>query len=632
MNNERTVNALLKGAALATLLFAAYLAIRYSAQPLLELFGFRQTQTALTSFWFVKEGFKLAYETPVVGAPWSIPFEFPLYQAIVALIVKLTGADIGQTGRILSFVCLVLCLVPARSICRSLQLPPRTFYIFTALLFSSPLYLFWGRSFMIETLALLFAVASIKYFLDFLASARLRDAILFTGLMLLSILQKATTGLPVLAVLALVFLFHEIRTKKAFSQVVSFRNASYCALLFALPIIIGYAWAHYTDVVKTHNEFGTGLTSQNLSHWNWGTFEQRISAKLYVEVLWSRMINANLSGIFGAAILAYGILFAEERKTRAVISTACVLGVLPLFIFTNLHLVHTYYQSANVIFLIFGLAVAVSTIGSGHPRTLMLALFGALVAHNLYVFYVGYRLNLTQQIGIQNSRELVVSEVLKANMREGDAFTLFGHDWNSSITYYAEHKSFAVPDRFYNLTKVVENPESYLGGVPFGATAVCPEVSQPTLADLLRVKPEWKTAEVMGCYISVPAKAIAEKPAAPTQCIGSLDSAGDTYQKTPGIIEVKGWTVVDVEHDVMPDQVYVTLTDDKGNVRYYDTLQYPHTGVNAHFNNRDWTQAGFGRVIDTRAMSGHYTVGVIRSFNDQVQACQFKKEIQVEPQ
>lgn len=137
-NNELLIERSIKCIALLTVLYATYLAFRYSGQPLLELYGFRQTQTALTTFWFIKEGFKFAYETPVAGAPWSLPFEFPIYQTLVALIAKVSGFDLGKTGRIVSFIFLVLCLFPVKAICRSLQLPPRTFYIFAGLLFSSP--------------------------------------------------------------------------------------------------------------------------------------------------------------------------------------------------------------------------------------------------------------------------------------------------------------------------------------------------------------------------------------------------------------------------------------------------------------------------------------------------------------
>jgi len=42
---------------------------------------YRQAQTALSAYFInAEDNFSLAYPTPVLGKPWSIPLEFPLYQ------------------------------------------------------------------------------------------------------------------------------------------------------------------------------------------------------------------------------------------------------------------------------------------------------------------------------------------------------------------------------------------------------------------------------------------------------------------------------------------------------------------------------------------------------------------------
>src|SRR5262245_2823689 len=70
--------------ALFVVAVSAYVAIAFATQPLLEMHGFRQTQTALTSYWMLRQGPALDYQTPVAGAPWAIPEEFPLYQLLAA--------------------------------------------------------------------------------------------------------------------------------------------------------------------------------------------------------------------------------------------------------------------------------------------------------------------------------------------------------------------------------------------------------------------------------------------------------------------------------------------------------------------------------------------------------------------
>jgi len=72
------------------------------ANPILDLYFFRQTQTALSAYWLWRGGPWLSYETPALGFPWSIPFEFPFYQGLVALL-RAIGIPIDISGHLVSF-------------------------------------------------------------------------------------------------------------------------------------------------------------------------------------------------------------------------------------------------------------------------------------------------------------------------------------------------------------------------------------------------------------------------------------------------------------------------------------------------------------------------------------------------
>jgi hypothetical protein len=67
---------------------------------ILGLHGFRQTQTAMAVEYLLAGSSWLRYETPFLGVPWSIPFEFPLFQWIVAAISAPLGTPIVQTADI----------------------------------------------------------------------------------------------------------------------------------------------------------------------------------------------------------------------------------------------------------------------------------------------------------------------------------------------------------------------------------------------------------------------------------------------------------------------------------------------------------------------------------------------------
>src|SRR5215510_13720449 len=120
--------------------------------------GFRQSQTAITIDYLVKGGPWIDYQTPVLGPPWSIPFEFPLYQWISALAVWLFHISVEQAGRMVSVMFFYASLFPAYFFLRRLALSRMQTLTFLSLILVSPLYLFWSRTVMIESCAFFFGV------------------------------------------------------------------------------------------------------------------------------------------------------------------------------------------------------------------------------------------------------------------------------------------------------------------------------------------------------------------------------------------------------------------------------------------------------------------------------------------
>ena len=94
----------------------------------------------------LKGGPWLAYETPILGPPWSIPFEFPLYQWLVALTAKSGLFAVDQAGSFVSELFFFLSLYPLFKILGFLNISPRQRHIILALFCLSPQYLFWSRS------------------------------------------------------------------------------------------------------------------------------------------------------------------------------------------------------------------------------------------------------------------------------------------------------------------------------------------------------------------------------------------------------------------------------------------------------------------------------------------------------
>ena len=84
--------------AFALILYTA-LTMPSLSQPLLDQHAFRQSQTAISAEWMANDLNPLRmpyYETPVFGAPWRVPFEFPIFQWLSAVLHVVSGMAIGK--------------------------------------------------------------------------------------------------------------------------------------------------------------------------------------------------------------------------------------------------------------------------------------------------------------------------------------------------------------------------------------------------------------------------------------------------------------------------------------------------------------------------------------------------------
>jgi hypothetical protein len=120
---------------------------------------FRQAQTAISAHYIQQDDdFSLAYPTPVLGRPWSIPMEFPLYQWTTVGVSNVTGLPLVKAGRVVSMTCFYLTLPAVFLVLGRWQVAPGRRWLVLALVASCPFYIFYGRAFLIETMALMFAV------------------------------------------------------------------------------------------------------------------------------------------------------------------------------------------------------------------------------------------------------------------------------------------------------------------------------------------------------------------------------------------------------------------------------------------------------------------------------------------
>jgi len=188
------------------------------ALPLADLHSFRQSQTAISAYWLLHGGPLLDYWTPVLGPPWTAPFEFPLFQWIVAALVRATSIPLDMAGRLTSYAWLILALYPARGLAQDFRLPRLTFPIFATLYLLSPVYLFWGRSFLIETQAVTLSLLFLWWGCRAIERKDTRWLVLSAAAGVLAMLTKITTALPFAAAVAGLSLIRFVKAPRRLVQ------------------------------------------------------------------------------------------------------------------------------------------------------------------------------------------------------------------------------------------------------------------------------------------------------------------------------------------------------------------------------------------------------------------------------
>lgn len=515
--------------------FVSYIALRHIDQPLIDSYAFRQTQTALTAYWILEEGLTLAYQTPVMGAPWAVPFEFPIYQAIVAALAGGSGLSLEAIGRAVSYFFLIGCALPAFALGKRLKLPSAVPEVFCILLWTSPLYVYWGRTFMIETAALFFALASVPYAIDLLrGDQRLRTAVMFLSLASASVLQKSTTGGPLLLFLLVSGVFPQLRGGEWRPD--NWGARWYALMLIGLPLVVGWLWAHYADAVKMLNPFGSQLTSRALPGWIFGTIQQRLDPETWRLVVWERSFGWNAGGFFGVALLLIPWLVGRNHRRFAWLSLAAAsLFLLPIVIFFNLHVVHEYYQVGCVAYLLGALAIVIGgwvREASGHESIVLIATT-IIVISNLLVFNNGYGIVVARSVDEMDPRSVQlyrVGQYLRKTTRPDTGIVVFGSAYSSEVAFHSQRKAMTVPPWFKSYSDVWAKPSAFLGDTVLGAIVICPSSDTfpkiegfPGLKDVqerVAEEPWWIHRSVQGCEVLISPQGLAGESPGPPDILG----------------------------------------------------------------------------------------------------------------
>jgi hypothetical protein len=477
--------------------------------PILGEHAFRQTQTAISAFWIAKGGSWLAYPTPVLGAPWSIPFEFPLYQWLAAgAAVLLPWITLDQAGRLVSELFFLACLWPAWRIATNYRDGPSMFRLCSVVVLLSPFYVFWSRSFMMESAVLFFSIWFVAALDDFL---RRPNAYGFAEMTLIGSLAaciKITTfvgfayaGALIVCGLLLTSGWRSWHPKRMLPFLLT-------AVAVALSMVALLLWLHFGDDLKRLNWYGENLVSSaaDMRKWNFGTLAQRKSWEIW-HVALLRAPNEALGSWIVFLLMAFYALARLAWLQKVVFLALIFLYLSVFFTFTNVHFVHNYYQYANSIFLLASIGYVLHA-GMGKDRFLALALLGVVC---LVEFAGFYRYFYHDMVEPNRQEQTLLATFVRDNVPDDKMLVIFGLAWSPEVPYYAERRALMIPTGVSesDLERLSRQLDTATGGVPIGAVIMCPNgfQSQPGSSQayrgLVSKLVTGKTAHTVGyCIVS----------------------------------------------------------------------------------------------------------------------------------
>lgn len=409
--------------------------------PITDHHSFRQTQTALSAYWMVQEGFRIAYETPMFGKPWSIPMEFPLYQYLSALIAKVTGLSLEPVGRFLSIFSFYGVIAFVALLLRRLLVPANTRYLALALLLLTPLHIYYSRTFLIETFSLLLGFAWLYGSLSFLEKRQLRWLLFASVVGVACALSKATT-FAVFAVFhgGLFWFFRDKPFRENFRPKAVLFWFFAAVFLVLLPFAAGSYWVRLADSIKLQNPFmGPQWTSVALQQWNFGSLEQRVSFSY-----WKALFFSNLNGILGYFGLPILILLLRNMFRRSgKISWSWLFFLVfwpgPL-IFANLYYIHDYYYVACAAFLVIALGLEIGRVyenGGGLTQKSMRKYVLFPVFLSMLLGYIGEY--LPKQLDKRQLEAETLGRYVHGHTRDGEVVIALGYA-SPEFPYFSRRK------------------------------------------------------------------------------------------------------------------------------------------------------------------------------------------------
>lgn len=481
---------------------------------ILDVHAWRQSHTAISAYEMARGGPFFQYRTPIFGPPWSWPLEFPLYQGLVAFISRWLSTGLEPTGRAVSVGFFVGTLASCWFALDLFDVARRHRPVFLALLAASPLYIFWSRTFMIESTALFVAVIYLVAVHQATRPGRARNAAAWLAASAVAGALagpiKVTTFVPFLAGAALLVATRWRRVRPDRRTVVLVGVAA-----AFIPILATGAWLAFTDSVKVLNPLASELVWSGERAQRFGSLAQRFVLRSWYVVPANALLGRTRHAVVGSvAVFGCALVAAALRPRRFRQCLACAaLYVLPLAVFMNLYLAHVYYSYENGLFLtaIVGCGiVACFESGGLRPWAGVALLAAALVAMSTN-YLSGYYAD--QEAG--RLAPMTLTRLVQTTTKADEVLLIYGMSYSPELPYESRHRAIMDWENHSVNEPGMQRLLAALGAERIGAIVVCGDaradsVVMRNIAHLGFPSPPWYREPYCDLYV-VPHAAAAQQ-------------------------------------------------------------------------------------------------------------------------
>lgn len=427
---------------------------------------FRQTQTAISALFIQREGnFSLAYPTPVLGKPWSIPMEFPLYQWTVASFSTATGMPLTQAGRAVSMVCFYLALPAIYLLLARLGLPRSRRLVVLGMVICCPLYVFYARSFLIETMAWMFGV---WFMLAYVNAVERRSA----GWLAVAAVMGAGAGLVKVTTFMFILMpalawtliwFWRARPGQPEGGWPAWRRITIWSLAaVAGGCIASVWWVRYSDAIKAASPAGDFLISSRMHVYNFG-IGQRFDANVW-NFHWKVLFNEIVwwPVLVGAVVL----IPLVARRWWWIAGLMVVFFFAIQVVFPILYAWHEYYYVANAFLLMLAIGLAlIGLLESRLPRAVAWLLIVMACAGQMGLFHRTHLPILKAWSPGGSPMTVMLNDLTGPD----DILVISGNDWSSMTPYYAERRAYMVRRDLENDWDLIDRAFARLHNEPVAA-------------------------------------------------------------------------------------------------------------------------------------------------------------------